>query len=234
MSGRGGKRRGRAAARAGRRLAILPAGGRAERFDGIYKELLPIGEGEFLLSDAIRRGHELGADRTLVITSPEKHATHERFLARHAARWDVALVVRDAADDHLWAALDRAIPAGEAGLLVLPDTTWSCRERIPEGADFALGTFLTDEPHRFSLVHEGRILTKPEGLAGTWEAWGCVAWSGAVAEFWRERQARDGRYPDYDRAFEDAMRRFGHATFRIEDYRDLGTWQTYVSFVRAA
>lgn len=215
-------------------LTLLPAGGRAERFDGIYKELLPIGERDFLLSAAIRRAVALGATRARVISSAEKSATHARFLARHAADHAVELVVRAEGDEHLWAALRREIPAGEPALLVLPDTTWTCRERIPEGADLAFGTFVTDEPHRFSVLDEGRILTKPAGLAGPREAWGCVYWSAEVAAFWKREQERHGEYPDYDRAFEGAMRAFGHATFRIEDYRDLGTWASYAAFVSAA
>jgi hypothetical protein len=215
-------------------LTILPAGGRAERFDGIYKELLPIGEGKFLLSEAIRRAHALGADRALVISSAEKYPTHARFLSRHASGYDVGISVRSERDEHLWAALRREIPTGEAGLLVLPDTTWTCHDRIPAGADLAFGLFATDEPHRFSLVHDGRILTKPAGLAGCWDAWGCVSWSAEVARFWKEEEDLRGAYPDYDRAFEDAMREFGYGTFRIEDYCDLGTWTAYASFLRAA
>ena len=215
-------------------LTLLPAGGRAERFNGIFKELLPIGDGEFLLSEAIRRAHALGSDRALVISSREKYATHTRFLARHAAGYAVDVSVRSEHDEHLWSALRREIPIGEAALLVLPDTTWTCRERIPAGADLAFGIFRTDEPHRFSIVHDGRILTKPASLAGQWEAWGCVYWSPAVARYWKEHQERFGEYADYDRAFESAMAEFGHQTFRIEDYCDMGTWAAYASFVRAA
>ncbi len=215
-------------------LTIVPAGGRAERFDGIYKELLPIGKSEFLLSDAIRRGHELGSERALVISNAEKLPTHARFLARHAAGYDVNLVVRAEADDHLWAALRRQIPVSDACLLVLPDTTWSTRAAIPAGVDLAFGTFDTDEPHRFSLVHDGRILTKPQGLSGTWSAWGCVYWSAEVARFWEREQRRSGEYAEYDRAFEAAMREFTWGTFPIEDYCDLGHWDAYVDYLRAA
>lgn len=215
-------------------MTILPAGGRAERFDGIYKELLPIGQGDFLLSAAIRRGQALGSDRTLVLSSADKVATHARFLARHAAGFAVNLMVRSETDDHLWAALKRVIPRGEDALLVLPDTTWTCTERIPEGAEIAFGVFRTDEPWRFSLVQGDRIVTKPADAVGTFEAWGCVWWSARVARFWEREEARRGPYPEYDRAFEAAMREFGYGTFRIENYSDLGTWSAYASFVRAA
>lgn len=215
-------------------LTILPAGGRAERFDGIYKELLPIGPCEFLLSAAIRRGYALGADRALVISNRDKRPTHERFLARHASKFAVELSVRSENDENLWTALRREIPLDEASFLVLPDTSWSCPGRIPSGVDLAFGTFETDEPHRFSLVEDGRILTKPEGLTGRWQAWGCVYWSAAVARFWHEYQREHGEYDHYDRAFEHAMQEFGHETFPILDYRDMGNWDAYASFMRAA
>ena len=215
-------------------LTILPAGGRAERFDGIYKELLPIGPREFLLSAAIRRAHALGAERALVISNQDKRPTHERFLARHASEFDVTLSVRSEHDEDLWTALSREIPLDEPSFLVLPDTSWRCHGRIPTGAEIAFGVFETDEPHRFSLIHDGGILTKPEDATGTWQAWGCVWWSAKVARFWRDQQAAHGAYPHYDRAFEHAMREFGHQTFPILEYRDMGNWDAYASFMRAA
>lgn len=215
-------------------LTILPAGGRAERFDGIYKELLPIGPRDFLLSAAIRRAHALGSERALVISNEAKRSTHERFLARHAAEFDVELTVRSEHDEDLWTALSREIPLEEASFLVLPDTSWRCHGRIPAGADIAFGVFETDEPYRFSLIHDGRILTKPTDATGTWQAWGCVYWSARVARFWREHQAGHGAYDHYDRAFEHAMQEFGHETFPILDYRDMGNWDAYASFMRAA
>ena len=30
------------------------------------------------------------------------------------------------------------------------------------------------------------------------------------------------------------MREFGYTTFRIENYHDMGTWNAYASFLRAA
>ncbi len=215
-------------------LTILPAGGRAERFDGIYKELLPIGEGDFLLSAAIRRASHLGADRALVISNADKLSTHTKFLARHAAPYSVDLQMRDERDEDLWAAMWRVMPRTDAGFLVLPDTTWRCTGRIPEDAHLAFGIFSTDEPYRFSLVHEGRILTKPNGLTGTWQAWGCVYWSAEVAAYWDREQKLRGMYPHYDRAFEAAMQEFGYGTFGLDDYHDLGTWNAYSAYVRAA
>ena len=83
-------------------------------------------------------------------------------------------------------------------------------------------------------MHEGRILTKPAGLTGQWTAWGCVYWSAAVAAYWEREQSLHGEYPDYDRAFESAMREFGYGTFELDDYHDLGTWAAYASYLKAA
>jgi len=219
-------------------LAILPAGGRAERFGGIYKELLPIGEREYLLSSAIERSANLGADRFLVISSADKADAHATFLHEHLFSWDVTLTVRRWRDTELWDSLSRALPyCAERNLLVLPDTTWTCKDTIPAGVDLAFGTFLTDEPHRFSVLGPGGIYTKSTGLrpGRLYEAWGVVYWSKRVAEFWLNAPIPFGRtqaFADYDRAFEAAMRAFGYANFCIENYTDLGTWEAYQRFVR--
>ncbi len=211
-------------------LAIIPAGGRAERFGGIFKELLPVGDREYLLSGAIERSAELGAGRFLVISSAEKAAAHVNFLHEHLHSWDVTLTVRRRRDTQLWDSIRHVLPFCEGrNLLVLPDTTWTCNDTLPEGADLAFGVFLTDEPERFSVldIHQNRILTKqPADENFLHLAWGCVYFSKRVADFWRAAS-----YLDYDRAFEGAMRVFGYQMFYISNYNDLGTWEAYRCFV---
>lgn len=193
--------------------AILPAGGRAERFGGVMKELLPIGEGQTLLSAAIARARALGATSVAVVTSAEKAAIHERVLAGQG----VDLIV--ASNCGLWGAL-RAALRPEPGMLILPDTVWATTATIPR-APLAFGVFETDEAWRYSVFQDGRIITKPAG-ASRGLAWGCVAWSIDTAAWWLRNGA-----DDYDAAFNDAIPYFGCATFPITGYHDLGTWAAY-------
>ncbi len=215
-------------------LAILPAGGSAQRFGGIFKELLPIGEEEYLLSAAVRRSASLGATRSMVISNADKASSHSRFLDRHCGDLDITLTVRRERDSDLWQALRAVLSLCEQrNLLVLPDTVFQVRERIPTGCDLAFGVFLTAEPHRFSVLWNGGIRTKlpaPVSLhpAQThWCAWGCVYWSRQVADFWLR-----GDYTHYDRAFEAALREFGYRVFAIDSYSDLGDYAYYREYTR--
>lgn len=193
--------------------AILPAGGRAERFGGVVKDLLPIGDGETLLSAAIARARALGADAVTVVTSAEKAALHERYLAGR----DVQLVVSSGRG--LWGAV-RAALAPEPGLLILPDTVWRVVSSIPP-APLAFGVFETDEAWRYSVWVGETLVTKPAGMTHGC-AWGCVAWQAEVARWWL---ARDDA--DYDDALSVAAQQFGAARFSIADYHDMASWTHY-------
>lgn len=206
--------------------SIIPAGGLAQRFGGIYKELLPVGDRQYLLSSAIRRAQELGADTHLVITSAEKAAVHARFLSQHAAGYSTTLQVRDNTATDLWAALAPVV--GQNSLLILPDTVFTVTECVPASCDLAFGVFTTNEPYRFSVLDAGVIHTKKELTdRKQWTAWGCVYWSEAVSGFWS-----DLTFTSYDAAFQAAIDMFGYKTFTIDNYHDLGSWEAYQRYVR--
>jgi hypothetical protein len=197
-------------------IAVIPAGGRASRFMGIHKDMLPIGDGRFLLTEAMARARLMGADRCVVVTSAEKAAMHERLLSR-----DDTLLV--STDRGLWAAIEQTFVFNEASLLILPDTVFTPVAAVPR-APLAFGTFATDEPHRFSAISGDTIITKQPGPPA--QAWGCVAWGVGVIAFWRGKE-----YAHYDDAFRDAMAAFSFATFPIKDYHDLGDWASYRRFI---
>jgi hypothetical protein len=212
-------------------LAIIPAGGRAERFGGIFKELLPIGEREYLLSSAIERSAKLGADRFLVVSNADKAAAHANFVQTRLAGYNVTLTVRRACDTELWAGLRPTLPlCAESNLLVFPDTVFETSDSIP-ACDFALGLFETAEPWRFGVLADGQIRDKDASLRGSHRAYGCVYWSAAVARDWWIRD-RARAYESHTEAFNEAMRVFGYRTFVISSYYDLGNWASYQAFVR--
>lgn len=203
-------------------LAVIPAGGRATRFAGVYKDLLPIGDDTFLLSEAVSRAVRMGCDRIAIVTSAEKAAAHERFLREHGI--DATLIV--SSDLGLWEAIRATFPLNMDSLLILADTVFQAMA-MPPVADLAFGVFETDEPGRFSVVSDNTIITKSADLPSPQTAWGCVRWSKAVIAFWEGR----GPYEHYDDAFRDAMGAFGFKTFPIESYHDLGTWGAYRAYV---
>ena len=107
-------------------LAVIPAGGRAERFGGIHKDALPIGEGLTLFGATLLRAQAMGCTSFAVITSAEKAALHERLLAGT----DAALIVSTGRG--LWAAVRQSFALrAERSLLLLPDTVFAPVEPVP-------------------------------------------------------------------------------------------------------
>ncbi len=212
-------------------LAVIPAGGRADRFGGIYKECLPIGENEYLLTSALRQAQRLGATDFAITTRVEKIATHMGLLGRHCRDLNPQAFIQTDADD-LWGAIRLTFPLRRESILVLPDTVFTTRERIPQ-ADLAFGVFTTNEPRRFSVLSGGGILfTKSKVLTGPQQAWGTVYWSAEVAAYWRMWEDANGPFLSYDNAFQYAIREFGYKTFKLDSYFDLGTWGAYSGYVR--
>jgi CTP:molybdopterin cytidylyltransferase MocA len=61
---------------------IIPAAGTGSRWGGYYKELLPTGHNEHLIDRAVLTCRVGGAERVVIITTPEKisaHASHFRY-----------------------------------------------------------------------------------------------------------------------------------------------------------
>jgi hypothetical protein len=207
-------------------LGVIPAAGRATRFGGIFKELLPIGEDEYLLDHAIRQSAALGADHALVVTRIEKRPWHESHVYRHVDGVPVDFIEQRHGGD-LWGAIRTTFPLREKSILVMPDTVFACDGPLPD-CDLAFGVFVTDTPERFSIVEHDRIITK-QPAEGKHLAWGCVWWSERVIDHWEQ-----SAFTHYDRAFESAMQRFGYTLVPITQYCDLGTWASYQSYVREA
>ena len=201
-------------------IGVIPAGGQAQRFMGIHKEMLPIGEGQFLLTEAMLRAKRLGAERCIVVSSAEKAALHERLLTSK----DSLLV---STGWGLWTAIRATFPFRESSILVLPDTIFTIKDPVPS-APLAFGVFKTTTPQRYSIFSDGVIVTKPKGIETEQLAWGCVSWTPEVITFWK-----NNAYAHYDDAFNAAIVAFGYKTFSIGDYQDLGDWESYRRFIIA-
>lgn len=216
-------------------LAVIPAGGQATRFGGLFKELLPIGKDTTLLLNALATAKRLGADRYLVISTREKFQLHRRYLDNQAAEYQAVVEFAEDPECSLWCAIRYAALrcADAQNVFVMPDTVFG----VPQGItlthrEFNLGLFLTREPGRFGVLSDGRIRDKDPELQGVWPAWGTITWSRAVAAWWLLREHQGVRYADHTAAFQDAMDYFGFGTFNLDYYEDLGDWEHYSAFVR--
>lgn len=210
-------------------LAVIPAAGKASRFGGIYKELLPVGPGKYLLSAAIERAKGLGAEHAIVVSRPHKAEVHSSFLGENPPAIPTRIVLQTDNND-LWGAIRTTLYHRERSVLVMPDTVFAATSTPPR-SPISFGVFRTHQPERYSVLKNGTIYTKDQHLKGPHWAWGVVCWSSEVAEYWLSSERKDGPYSSYDEAFRRGIQEFGAGGFELEWYEDLGTWASYQRFV---
>ncbi|HUV91926.1 MAG TPA: nucleotidyltransferase family protein [Anaerolineales bacterium] len=199
------------------KLGIIPAAGKSTRFGGILKELLPLPNGNSFLREAVNRT-EMFCDRTVVISQPEKIAQHALELGSR-----VIYAVQEGEND-IWSAIRTAIciPA-DTYMFTMPDTYLDRRTfALYKGSDFAMGLFTTHTPERFGCLVDGIVINKKSVLTTPVHAWGVLAWSKKVAEFWKACL-----FTDYTVAINAAIDQFGVETWKIASYFDNASVNDY-------
>lgn len=217
--------------------ALIPAGGLAERFGGIYKELLPIDNSDFLLKRAIDQAVNVFlVNEVTILSNVDKISTHANFVHRYFPDLKVKYQLSDNWDN-LWHAIYDTLDITQDTILILPDTyvkmpanfnPWG----IMVGAPITLGQFMTDDMSQYSAFDpvDGYIRTKDPLLADVpGYAWGLVYWNPMIANYWKMHP--EMRDLTYDQAFQSAMDIYGYWRFDIEEYYDLGTWERYEEFI---
>jgi hypothetical protein len=197
------------------RLGIIPAAGKATRFGGVLKEMLPLDEHTALIDTAYNSFKYCGS--VLVVTSLTKLVT----LAAHLP--DCTFRIQQDGKD-MWGAIAETLElSGKRNLFAMPDTYFNhdCWGR-ELADDFTLGLFNTDKPERFGMLRGNKIVDKQPGAAG--KAWGVLAWSDRVAEYWFENF---NSIETSTQAFNMAMDKFGFSTFDLAYYYDCATMEAY-------
>jgi hypothetical protein len=204
------------------RLGILPAAGKADRWGGYPKELLPISNTHTFLSRSVESLLQCGCDLVMVVTNPAKIHLH----AYHLRDWDRVLFSIQQGDE-MWAAMTTALdtPADEY-YFMMPDTFLPDRPFPPTvERDFGLGVFLTDQPERFGVFRGNEIVNKqPSSTPGL--AWGVLAWKKLVADYWRTNA-----YSDYTSAINGAIREYSFSQWHLDYYYDMGSMDHYAEFL---
>jgi len=206
------------------RLAILPAAGNAARFGGLYKELLPVSNGENALQAAYRRVC-VQCDNVVIITTPEKITLHAHACPR------ASFVIKP--DDNLFGALLMTMqqyPADEY-YFTMPDTVWEGTWPKEIYNQLDLGMFQTYEPSRFGVLHGNQISDKAQWPHTNTShlAWGALAWTREVKEYWLTERRN---LPDLTTALNAAMKRFGYSCFQISDYHDFANLSYYTRYLQ--
>jgi len=201
-------------------LGIIPAGGSAERFGGVLKELLPCGE-TTLLERCIGSMNPV-CDNILIITTPEKVNAHTRFTKTSGAMFAMAR-------GSLLASLEDAIRLPfDRFVFAMPDTFFPSLALVREyKADFTIGLFTTYTPSRYGVLHEGCIWDKYFD-SGEHKAWGTLAWSRKAADHWLDKRDTLRNHTD---AFNLMLDEFGCETYELAYYYDCASYDDYRKLV---
>ena len=197
------------------KLGIIAAAGKAVRFGGALKELLPCDVNGSLLwrhSNVILRGMD-----QVIITNQDKIGVH----ARHIVTRCQPLLQHYQQD--IWGAIRTGIqfPADEY-YFVMADTYIPFVPALQN--DLTLGAFYTDMPERFGMIRDAGIVNKEAGEPGM--AWGCFSFSNDVADYWRQE-----KFKSYTHALNMAMVYFGYDVEEMPYYYDMATFEDYREFL---
>lgn len=228
------------------RQFIIPAAGKAQRFNGIIKELAPLPHNRTPLGNALELALQSHASDITILTSPAKYWLHSEFVGLFVKEHNIArgtmhlLMQRDYTHD-LWSGIQQALLFNyglssrfgkntyRSGGLILPDTITDFNPMYAEKEynGLTLGLFDTTEPYRFSLFENGKIITKPtDKNAGTYKAWGVVLWNSFAAKILAELQTPT----TYDQAFQHVIDAMGYDTFPLDYYYDLASIDKYIEY----
>ena len=209
-------------------IGIIPAGGNAERFNGIAKEMLPISADDCALTRCIKSMKLGGADEIFIASTQGKVAEHWT-LADYAK--DVVIRVQAKGFRGLWEVI-AAIGESEKAdwyYFAMPDTVYPVDVfKREKKHDASCGVFWTDKPHRFGVVRDGKITDKPAEVTGAVVAWGVWIWSGAamgvLAKACRETQ-------NHTAALNVLIQRYPVDAFLMPYYYDFAAFEDYRDFL---
>jgi hypothetical protein len=214
---------------------IIPAGGKAERFNGILKELAPLnneGTETTLKRSILLAANTLAATDIIIITNPVKADIHFEYIRDEIlplVDTHITLIGSKQQASSVLEAIGwglRQPPYNVAGGLLLPDTVTDF-DPVDIRPGITFGTFKTTQPDRFSTIQQDKIYTKIPQV-GTFDAWGVVLWSPTIAN---AMEAHYQNFMDYDDMFNAMMRLFGYHTFPLHYYYDLASIKHYMEYI---
>jgi hypothetical protein len=204
-----------------KKIGIMPAGGKARRWNGYPKEMLPIGASWTLLDRMILLQQRALVDQIYLVSSQAKYDLHKWWINDHRKWPNVSILLADSVQDSI---LNGINANGEADFIFsMPDTLTDI-PLFPEEleAPLVLGAFHTTQSHRFGMIRGDGIVDKEEGPDG--EAWGAFMFNNEVARFWR----RNAPFVDHTAMLNAAMNAYDWTTWRIEKYLDVASFKDYL------
>ena len=203
------------------KVGIIPAAGKASRFGGLFKELLPLDNGRLLLTEAVERLRF--CDRIVVVTSADKAAAHRAVLPNE-------VVIHYQTGTELWGAIQTGFmhESGDYYYMTMPDT-WMNTDAFADSPvnEFSMGCFKTNEPERFGVLENGFVTDKHAAAHKPATAWGVMAFSHEIADFWKDAQPGN-----YTSAINMALARGKWGLWEIGHYFDCANLDRYLDLLR--
>jgi dTDP-glucose pyrophosphorylase len=225
MSGLGGRQRNYIMTKT---IGIIPAGGKADRFKGIAKELLPVSPNDCALSRVIKSMRMGEADEIYIGSRRERVAEHWQIADQHKG---VSVITHADGFGGMWDVIATVAAKGKADwyYFAMADTVYPADVFMREKKnDVSCGVFQTNKPERFGVVADGRITDKPQGLTGTHLAWGVWIFSGAAMDA-LAKACRETK--DHTAALNALIAAFPVDAFVMPYYYDLASFEDYAEFL---
>jgi hypothetical protein len=206
------------------KLGIIPAAGKASRFDNIYKEFLPHNQGQTMIQRVASAMYNM--DVIQVITNQEKIQFH----ANHLNKIDNVVFSLQKQNLDIWGAIIESFPlAARHNVFAMPDTCFPSKiiDDVIED-HFSIGYFETEKPERYGVLTENGIVNKTAMPPGKYSAWGVLCWSAAVVDFWLKDI---DNIKTYTQAFNRAIDKFGFKLHKMDYYYDFASLKDYTDYM---
>lgn len=200
------------------KVGIIPAAGKAERFGGIFKELLPARDGVSFINHAVDR-LRLVCDLVVVVTNKDKAQSHIQNIK------GVIFIEQDNELNLLGAVQSALKIEAERYFFTMPDT-YMRRDVFIDAPlmGLSLGIFQTYNPERFGCLVDGLIIDKSPHIESPAPAWGVLSWRGE----WRSNFF----YTDnFTNAINGIIKATGVSTWDIGYYSDMATVKDYIEYM---
>ncbi len=209
--------------------AIIAAGGKSSRFNGIYKELLLANNNDTFLDLNIKKCLDLGCNEIIIVTNEEKITLHAKSIVRNKLNDKIKLVIQSNQDNDLLGAIKLGQSLECNNLLLMADT-YFVSDFSFANKPFTFGIFQTYFPQYFTTISKSNRLYS-KGFASDesapFNAWGCVYWNIDVANYISTKINID-----HDIVFQECIDRYGIDFFPITDYYDIGDLNRYSKYLR--
>ena len=234
-------------------VGVLPAAGVSSRWNGTFKELLPIGENRWVIDSAIDALKKSLVSEIIIVSSPTKIQAHvEHFRKGKYKNLNIRFVIQYKPDGLLDAIKLAVNTARDSRIyFAMPDTVIS--ETAFGGVSYIynlnIGYFDTYTPSRFGIINniserDDNLLTTPAYKTATWtivdkpqlpdsvdkfKAWGVASWD---AHFTHSLFTKN--YKDLAEAFNDFNSSDGTTCglYHLGFYTDFASWKDYSKWVK--